>query len=177
MCSSGLIVARSSEHLIVEASLLSQIPWNQNSNFLKYGDSRATNTSSRSTTPCQTDNPTASSCHSTTETTPNHSTTSSSYCPTSTASIATRPQFDSHYNHIHVIRLSFVPCSLLVLWCFIKKGKKKTAVQETEIINIDEHLKVKEATVEGPRGPKTVVQSVEDDVHVNEIDIKNSKSN
>lgn len=49
-------------------------------------------------------------------------------------------------------------------------------MEETKIVNIDEHLKFKEAIVQGPHGPKTVVLSIEDDVHVNEVDSKKSKS-
>ncbi|XP_027093402.1 protein TRACHEARY ELEMENT DIFFERENTIATION-RELATED 7A [Coffea arabica] len=71
--------------------------------------------------------------------------------------------------------LLFLACSLLALWCFLKKRKKK-AVEETKIVNMDEHLKVQEAIVQGPHGQKTVVLSVEDDVHVNEVDYKKSKS-
>lgn len=56
------------------------------------------------------------------------------------------------------------------------KKRKKKAAEETRIVNIDEHLKVQEAIVRGPHGPKTVVLSVEDDVHMNEADAKKSKS-
>lgn len=60
------------------------------------------------------------------------------------------------------------------LFCCIKKRKKRTS-QETEIIHFDEHKKVKEAVVSGPFGQKTVVLSVEDDVHIDEEIKKNEK--
>lgn len=46
-------------------------------------------------------------------------------------------------------------------------------VQETDIIHVDKHLKVKEGIVQGPHGPEAVVLSVEDDVHVVEEIKKN----
>ncbi|KAL3513790.1 hypothetical protein ACH5RR_026507 [Cinchona calisaya] len=87
---------------------------------------------------------------------------------------------DHHSTVIIIVFISFgcllfLACSLLALWCFLKKRKKKT-VEEKKIINIDEHLKVKEAIVQGRHGQKTVVLSVEDDVHINEIDMKKSNS-
>lgn len=61
------------------------------------------------------------------------------------------------------------------LFCFVKKRKEKT-IEETEIIHIDEHRKIKEAIVEGPHGScQTVVLSVEDDIHVNEEIIRSEK--
>lgn len=42
-------------------------------------------------------------------------------------------------------------------------------MEETDIIHIEEHRKIKEAIVAGPHGSyQTVVLSVEDDVHVDE---------
>lgn len=62
------------------------------------------------------------------------------------------------------------------LCCYIKKKKKqKKTVQETHFLCIDEHLKVKEAIVGGPKGPQAVVISTEDDVHVEEETEKNAK--
>ena len=49
----------------------------------------------------------------------------------------------------------------------MKKKTKKT-VKETEIVHVDEHLKVKEAIVEGPHGPRAVVLEIVDDVHIGE---------
>lgn len=49
-------------------------------------------------------------------------------------------------------------------------------MEETEIIHIDEHRKIKEAIVEGPNGSlKTVVLSVDDDIHVTEEIIRSEK--
>lgn len=41
-------------------------------------------------------------------------------------------------------------------------------VQETEIIHFDEHRKVQEAVIPGPHGPKAVILSIEEDVHLDE---------
>ncbi|GFS37549.1 hypothetical protein Acr_00g0052610 [Actinidia rufa] len=48
-------------------------------------------------------------------------------------------------------------------------------VQETDIIHIDEHLKVKEASVPGPHGARTVALTIDDDVHVEEQKRKREK--
>ncbi|XP_050213259.1 protein TRACHEARY ELEMENT DIFFERENTIATION-RELATED 6 [Mercurialis annua] len=61
------------------------------------------------------------------------------------------------------------------LCCFIKKRNKK--LQETDLIRVDEHLKVKEAIVDGPRGPKSVVLEIEDDLHVDEVIKKQEEEN
>ncbi|KAL3845445.1 hypothetical protein ACJIZ3_002848 [Penstemon smallii] len=68
----------------------------------------------------------------------------------------------------------FVALGFFALWCIITKRKKKT-VQETDLISADEHLRVKEAIVEGPHGPQTVVLSVEDDKHIEEKIMKNEE--
>ncbi|RVW84983.1 hypothetical protein CK203_037632 [Vitis vinifera] len=52
-------------------------------------------------------------------------------------------------------------------------GKKKKMVQETEMVNVDEDLKVKEVVVQGPQGAQVVEVSMEDDVHIQEETIKN----
>lgn len=48
-------------------------------------------------------------------------------------------------------------------------------VNETNIIRTDEHLRVKEAIVQGPNGPEAVVLSIEDDKHIQEEIIRNEK--
>lgn len=59
------------------------------------------------------------------------------------------------------------------LFCFLKRKKKKT-VQETDMIHVDEHKKIKEQVGEGPHGKvETVVLSIEDDIHVDEVIKKN----
>ncbi|KAJ4838049.1 hypothetical protein Tsubulata_029671 [Turnera subulata] len=70
-----------------------------------------------------------------------------------------------------ILFLSFLAAAIL---CFMKKKKKKTT-QETDIVRLDEHLKVKEAIVPGPHGPHAVVLEVEDDIHADEIIRKNEK--
>lgn len=69
--------------------------------------------------------------------------------------------------------LLFLSLLAFALFWFIKKRKKRTS-QETEVIHIDKHKKVKEEIVSGPFGPQTVVLSVEDDVHIDE-EIKKEK--
>ncbi|KAL7208539.1 hypothetical protein ACSBR1_030311 [Camellia fascicularis] len=58
----------------------------------------------------------------------------------------------------------------IALFCIIikKKKKKKEKVQETDIVHVHEHLKVKEAVVKGPRGTEVVTLAIDDDVHVDE---------
>lgn len=46
-------------------------------------------------------------------------------------------------------------------------------VQKREDIDIDEHRKVQEMVVPGPHGPRRVVLSMEDDVHVHDKVSKN----
>ncbi|XP_058097319.1 protein TRACHEARY ELEMENT DIFFERENTIATION-RELATED 7A [Magnolia sinica] len=69
--------------------------------------------------------------------------------------------------------LFFLAFLAVALCCFIKKKKKKM-VQETEVVDIDEHIKVQEAIVPGPRGPHAVILSVEDDIQIHE-DIKKNE--
>lgn len=59
--------------------------------------------------------------------------------------------------------------------CFQKKKHKKKKTQETEVIHFDEHKTVKETILPGPFGQKTVVITVEDDVHVDEEIRKNEE--
>lgn len=68
----------------------------------------------------------------------------------------------------------FLAFVLVALRCFIKKRKKKT-IQETENVHVDEHLKIKEATVPGPHGAQAVLLTIEDDVHIEEEIKKNEK--
>ncbi|TYJ10964.1 hypothetical protein E1A91_A11G243800v1, partial [Gossypium mustelinum] len=62
----------------------------------------------------------------------------------------------------------------VALFCFIKKRAKKT-VQKTEILSIDEHVKVEEAIVPGPHGAQNTVLLVEDDIRIDE-EIKKNKN-
>lgn len=90
------------------------------------------------------------------------------------------PSPDNGPTVIIVVFVSFVGCfffaafCFFALWCLIKKRKQKT-VNETDIIRTDEHLRVKEAIVQGPNGPEAVVLSIEDDKHIQEDIIKNEK--
>ncbi|KAL6218098.1 PREDICTED: uncharacterized protein LOC101295780 [Fragaria vesca subsp. vesca] len=49
-------------------------------------------------------------------------------------------------------------------------------VQETDIIHVDGHEKVKEDIVEGPHGSKAVLLTIDDDIHVDEEIRKNERS-
>ncbi|XP_059631658.1 protein TRACHEARY ELEMENT DIFFERENTIATION-RELATED 7A-like [Cornus florida] len=87
------------------------------------------------------------------------------------------PSPDNHSTVIVIVFVSFgcfffLAFLAVALCCFIKKRKKKT-VQETDIIRADEHLKIKEAIVQGPHGQEAVVLSIDDDVHVDEVIRKN----
>lgn len=68
----------------------------------------------------------------------------------------------------------FLACVAAALFCFLKKKKKKS-VQETEVLHVDEHLKMKEDIVKGPHGPEVVGLVIEDDVHVDGIIKKNEE--
>lgn len=70
--------------------------------------------------------------------------------------------------------LIFLVFLAIALYCYIKKTKQKKMVQETDIIHVDENLKVKEGIVQGPHGAEAVVLEIEDDVHVVE-EIKKNK--
>ncbi|GFQ02381.1 hypothetical protein PHJA_002382100 [Phtheirospermum japonicum] len=71
----------------------------------------------------------------------------------------------------------FTVFCLFALWCLLRKRKKKTVEveEEIDIIRTDKHRRVKEAIVQGPHGPKTVILSVEEDKHVQKEIIKNEK--
>lgn len=68
----------------------------------------------------------------------------------------------------------FLSLLAFALFCCVQKRKKKTQ-QETDIIHIDEHKKVKETIVPGPFGQQAVVITVEDDVHIDEVIRKNEE--
>ncbi|CAN0928576.1 Protein TRACHEARY ELEMENT DIFFERENTIATION-RELATED 6 [Linum grandiflorum] len=55
--------------------------------------------------------------------------------------------------------------------CYLKKMKKekKKTKHETGIIHVDDHMRVKEAIVPGPNGPRAVVLEIDDDLHVDGV--------
>ncbi|XP_068319801.1 protein TRACHEARY ELEMENT DIFFERENTIATION-RELATED 7-like [Pyrus communis] len=55
------------------------------------------------------------------------------------------------------------------------KVKSSGVQSDTEIVNVNEHRKVKEDIVEGPHGSKAVVLTIDDDVHIDEIIRKNER--
>ncbi|GAU34580.1 hypothetical protein TSUD_14950 [Trifolium subterraneum] len=82
-----------------------------------------------------------------------------------------------HPTVIVIVIIGFGGLALLsmlafALFCCVQKRKKKT--QETDVVHINEHKKVTETIIPRPFGqPPTVVISVEDDVHVDEVIKKN----
>lgn len=70
----------------------------------------------------------------------------------------------------------FISFCLLATWHLLTRTKKKeTKQQETEVIRRDEHLKVKEDIVKGPKGTEAVAVSIEKDERFEEDVIKNEK--
>lgn len=63
---------------------------------------------------------------------------------------------------------------LAIALCYLIKKRKKRAIQETDVVRIDEHVRVQEAIIQGPHGAQAVILSIEEDVHVEE-DIKRNK--
>ncbi|KAL4651081.1 hypothetical protein ACB092_01G133600 [Castanea dentata] len=89
------------------------------------------------------------------------------------------PPSDNHPTVIVIVFISFGSLFFFAflaaaLFCFLKKKKKK-AVQEVEIIHVDEHKNVKGAIMPGPHGTESVILSVEDDVHIDEVIAKKEK--
>ncbi|XP_019057309.1 PREDICTED: uncharacterized protein LOC104806849 [Tarenaya hassleriana] len=71
-----------------------------------------------------------------------------------------------------VLFLAFFACVI----CFLFRMKCKKRVEKTETVQVDEHLKVREAIVDGPHGPHAVVISVEDDVRIQDEIKKDEKA-
>ncbi|KAF7113356.1 hypothetical protein RHSIM_RhsimUnG0132700 [Rhododendron simsii] len=63
---------------------------------------------------------------------------------------------------------------LAIALCYLIKKRKKRAIQETDVVRIDEHVRVQEAIIQGPHGAQAVILSIEEDVHVEE-DIKRNE--
>ncbi|XP_031116670.1 uncharacterized protein LOC116020330 [Ipomoea triloba] len=90
------------------------------------------------------------------------------------------PQGDHDY-YLIIIVVPVVGCILFVMaslaLCFyMKKRNKKRSVQEIDLKHIDEHMRIQEAIVTDSHGrKKTVVLSVNGDVHVDEDIIRREK--
>ncbi|WMV26626.1 hypothetical protein MTR67_020011 [Solanum verrucosum] len=92
------------------------------------------------------------------------------------------PSSDQSYT-IVIFVFSTFGCILLGLailaFCtyFLKKKKKSTIlVEEKEVKHIDDHVKIKEAIVEGPHGKlETIVLSVEEDLHEQDDIVRTKK--
>lgn len=63
---------------------------------------------------------------------------------------------------------------LAIALCYLIKKRKKRAIQETDVVRIDEHVRVQEAIIQGPHGAQAVILSIEEDEHVEE-DIKRNE--
>lgn len=63
------------------------------------------------------------------------------------------------------------------MWYFLmkKKAKKEEKKNEADAIHRDEHLKVKEDVVKGPRGEEAITLSFEKDVHFEEDRVRNEE--
>ncbi|KAJ9564791.1 hypothetical protein OSB04_000757 [Centaurea solstitialis] len=62
----------------------------------------------------------------------------------------------------------FLGFTVFALWCILKKSKCSKASNKSELVHIDEHLKVSENAVQGPNGMKVVSITIDDDLHVDE---------
>ncbi|URE12727.1 hypothetical protein MUK42_21910 [Musa troglodytarum] len=51
---------------------------------------------------------------------------------------------------------------------FFYRKRKKEIVEETEVVDVVEHVRVQEAIVPGPCGPEVVVLSVDEDIEIRE---------
>ncbi|XP_055835009.1 protein TRACHEARY ELEMENT DIFFERENTIATION-RELATED 6 [Solanum dulcamara] len=92
------------------------------------------------------------------------------------------PSSSEHSYTIVIFVFSTFGCILLGLailaFCsyFLKKKKNTIIVEEKEVKHIDDHLKIKEAIVEGPHGKlETIVLSVEEDMHEKDDIIRTKK--
>ncbi|KAM3361083.1 hypothetical protein P3S68_015937 [Capsicum galapagoense] len=93
-----------------------------------------------------------------------------------------QPSSSEHSYTIVIFVFSTFGCILLGLailayWCYLKKKKKSTIlVEEKEVKHIDDHLKIKEAIVEGPHGKlETIVLSVEEDLNEKDDIVRTKK--
>ncbi|MCE5167529.1 hypothetical protein HAX54_008451 [Datura stramonium] len=93
------------------------------------------------------------------------------------------PSSSDHSYTIVIFVFSTLGCILLGLamlafYSWFSKNKKKSTVivEEKEVKHIDDHLKIKEAIVEGPHGKlETVVLSVEEDLHEKDDIVRTKK--
>lgn len=61
-----------------------------------------------------------------------------------------------------------------MLCCFLKKKKKKKAmVQETDAVNVTDHVHVHETVLPGPHGGQLVAMTVDEDINVQGMMRKN----
>ncbi|PWA41026.1 tracheary element differentiation-related 6 [Artemisia annua] len=62
----------------------------------------------------------------------------------------------------------FLALALFAFCCFIKKCKCSKTTEKSEMVHVDEHLKVSENILQAPNGMKTVAITIDDDLHVHE---------
>ncbi|KAI3746321.1 hypothetical protein L6452_08749 [Arctium lappa] len=62
----------------------------------------------------------------------------------------------------------FLGFTVFALFCIVKKSKCSKTANKSELVHVDEHLKVSKNAVQGPNGMKVVSITMDDDLHVNE---------
>ncbi|KAL7582360.1 hypothetical protein Lser_V15G45710 [Lactuca serriola] len=62
----------------------------------------------------------------------------------------------------------FLALPLFALCYILKKSKCNKMAEKSEMVHIDEHLKVNENILQGPNGTKLVAITIDDDLHVDE---------
>ncbi|VFQ80862.1 unnamed protein product [Cuscuta campestris] len=91
------------------------------------------------------------------------------------------PPQPGHHSHVIIIAfvslggLFFLAFLSVALCCFIKKRKKRM-VQESDVVKVDEHIKVHETIVPGPHGTQTTFITIDDDLHIDEEVKKHEKN-
>ncbi|XP_047321687.1 protein TRACHEARY ELEMENT DIFFERENTIATION-RELATED 6-like [Impatiens glandulifera] len=74
--------------------------------------------------------------------------------------------------------IGFFSCAIIAAATFffiIRRKQKRTEEKKTGIVRADEHLKIKESIIKGPRGLEAMTISVDDDVHFEEMAKKSEK--
>uniref|UniRef100_A0A6J0PER4 Proline-rich receptor-like protein kinase PERK10 n=1 Tax=Elaeis guineensis var. tenera TaxID=51953 RepID=A0A6J0PER4_ELAGV len=69
--------------------------------------------------------------------------------------------------------LLFLAFLAAALFCFLKKKKKKKMVQENDVVNVEDRVRVHETIVSGPHGPQVLALAVDEDIRVQEVMKKN----
>ncbi|KVH99639.1 hypothetical protein Ccrd_022122 [Cynara cardunculus var. scolymus] len=62
----------------------------------------------------------------------------------------------------------FLGFTVLALCCVLKWLKCSKTANKSELVHVDEHLKVTENAVQGPNGMKVISITIDDDLHADE---------